>query len=304
MIYTITFSPSIDYIIKTDTDFNPQGLNRIQNFDLFCGGKGINASVILKRLGFNNQAITFLGGNTQALFTKLLENESIDLKNFEVEATTRVNIKYFNNQQSFEINGPRTQINQKTFNVFLDYIKKFTPKDLVFIMGISDKEYLHSILSALKSKNVPFVLDVDIDNPAKILSYQPLIIKPNVDELGRMLNQTITSEEQIIEGMKNLHSLGANNVMVSNGAKGSYLYTNKGELYKIELQKIDSIVSTVGAGDTLLSSFVALYQQSNDVKAALRQATSMSIGTSSNMWLGDKNDLEKYADKIKITKLI
>ncbi|SYV91905.1 1-phosphofructokinase, partial [Mesomycoplasma hyorhinis] len=63
MFLTITFSPSVDLIIQTQ-DFEINQLNRYKNFNIFPGGKGINASVVLNRMGFTNQAISFFDNDT------------------------------------------------------------------------------------------------------------------------------------------------------------------------------------------------------------------------------------------------
>ncbi|MDE6563045.1 MAG: hypothetical protein K2J98_02050, partial [Malacoplasma sp.] len=107
MIYTITFAPSIDYVINTNNKFNINGLNRVTDYGLFPGGKGINASIILKRIGFENKAITFLGGETKNLFLNLLKNENLQVVNIDVDNETRINVKMFSLNNSFEINGEK-----------------------------------------------------------------------------------------------------------------------------------------------------------------------------------------------------
>ncbi|EGZ30917.1 1-phosphofructokinase [Malacoplasma iowae] len=304
MIYTITFSPSIDYVIKSNKEFNSYGLNRINDFDIFCGGKGINASVVLKRIGFDSRVITFTGGKTKNFFYDLLKQENLEVINFEVEDNTRINVKYFGDNNSFEINGPRTNISENRINELLAFISCFNKDDIVFIMGVCKQDHLIKLVDALNKNNVEFVLDVDLENNLEVLKYKPFIIKPNVDELQRMLNITINSENDILNSMKKLISLGCKNVMVSNGKDGSYLLTKNNTFYKVKIDEIQGIKSTVGAGDTLISSFVCLYKNTNNVYDSLLKATSLSIGTSCSMWLAKNEDIDKFKNKIKIYKNI
>ncbi|MDE5545548.1 MAG: hypothetical protein K2I76_02960, partial [Malacoplasma sp.] len=115
MIYTITFAPSIDYVINTNNKFNINGLNRVTDYGLFPGGKGINASIVLKRIGFENKAITFLGGETKNLFLNLLKNENLQVVNIDVDNETRINVKMFSLNNSFEINGEKPIITDKQY---------------------------------------------------------------------------------------------------------------------------------------------------------------------------------------------
>ena len=50
MIYTITFNPAIDYVIKIE-NFIPGKINKSKEEYIFPGGKGINVSIVLKTLG-------------------------------------------------------------------------------------------------------------------------------------------------------------------------------------------------------------------------------------------------------------
>lgn len=303
MIYTITFSPSIDYVINSDKSFDSNGLNRVNDYQLFPGGKGINASVVLKRIGIESKAITFLGDPIKNLFLSLLKQEDLQTISIDVNEPTRINVKMFAKDNAFEINGKKPNISEGEFNLLNSYLSKLNSKDLVLIMGICDEEYLLQIIQNLSSKNINFVLDIDSPKMLEFIKYKPFLIKPNLDELQRLLNKKIKNEKDIKQALLYLRSLGCKNVMVSNGSKGSYLINEKDEIYKSEIKKIKGVVSTVGAGDTLISSFACLYLQSNDVVDSYTKASSLSIGTVKSKWLANANDLTEHIDKIKITKI-
>lgn len=303
MIYTITFSPSIDYVINTNNQFNNNGLNRVSDYQLFPGGKGINASVILKRIGFENNSISFLGEPVKSLFMSLLKKENIKTICIDVDQPTRINVKMFSKDNSFEINGKKPEINQKQFDLLNNLLEKLSQDDIVLIMGICDEDYLLTIIKKLSDKKIKFILDIDSSKMLDFIKYKPYLIKPNLDELQRLLNKEIKTEADIKESLLYLKSKGCINVMVSNGSKGSYLINESNQIYKSEIKPIDNIISTVGAGDTLISSFTCLYLQTNDVIDSYKKATSLSIGTVKSKWLANKEDLTKYFDDIKITQL-
>lgn len=63
MIYTVTFNPSLDYIVSVD-DFKLGLTNRTSSELMFPGGKGINVSIVLKNLGIQSTALGFMAGFT------------------------------------------------------------------------------------------------------------------------------------------------------------------------------------------------------------------------------------------------
>ena len=61
MIYTVTFNPSLDYIVSVN-DFRLGATNRTDSELILPGGKGINVSTVLKHLGFDSTALGFIAG--------------------------------------------------------------------------------------------------------------------------------------------------------------------------------------------------------------------------------------------------
>lgn len=302
MIYTITFSPSIDYIVNTNKEFNPNDLNRVDDYEFLPGGKGINASIVLKRIGFENKAITFLGGNTKNLFLDLLKDEKIELIDFCANNQTRINLKMFAKNSHFEINGARANIEKDQYLKLIDFINTLTSEDFVFIMGICEETYLETIVKKLFDKKVKFALDIDSKVVLDLLKYNPIILKPNRLELSNLLNKEINNIEDIRISMIELQQKGLKYVMVSDGKNGSYFLDENQDFYQIKLNKKFNIVSTVGAGDTLISSFVMIYEKTKDIIQSLKQATSLSIGTSMTRFLAKSDDIDKYIDNIEIIK--
>lgn len=301
MIYTITFDPCINYIITSNNSFNDNGLNNVNNYDFYSGGSGINASVVLSRLGFENQAITFLGGKTKNFFIDLLSQEDLNLKYFETQENTKINVKYLNQINKFDVNGPMPFIDHNCINKLLDYINRhFNSNDLVFIMGNYDRDDLKRIISLLEYKNIEFVLDIDTKYFNEMLIYKPYIVKPNFNELKKIVSFDLNSDRDILTAMMFIKKKGSKNVMVSNGHLGSYLLTEDEKFYKVEIRPVDNIVNKIGSGDTLISTFVVLYKYTNNLIDSLIKATSLSIGTATNMWLANKDDVFKYINHIQI----
>ena len=84
MIYTVTFNPSLDYIVSVD-NFTCGIVNRTTDEIIFPGGKGINVSMVLKNLGFENTALGFLAGFTGNRIQDLLEEKGVRADFISVE---------------------------------------------------------------------------------------------------------------------------------------------------------------------------------------------------------------------------
>ena len=56
MIYTLTISPAIDYVVHLD-QMIPGATNRSSREEYYFGGKGINVSVVLQNLGVDSTAL-------------------------------------------------------------------------------------------------------------------------------------------------------------------------------------------------------------------------------------------------------
>lgn len=301
MIYTITFSPSIDYVINSEKPFNKNDLNRVEDYQFYPGGKGINASIVLQRIGFQNQAITFLNGATKNLFLDLIKSENLSLIDFGSENQTRINVKMFAQDASFEINGSKAIISSSAQQQLLDFIdQKVNANDFILIMGICQEDFLEQLVAEIATKKIEFALDIDSPVVLKLLKYHPFILKPNKNELATLVASPLDSINQIKAAMMQLQAQGLKNVLVSDGKNGSYFLDQNQNFYQIKLTKQFEIVSTVGAGDTLMAAFCLIYRATGDVKLALKQASSLSIGTTQTKFLASAQDLNQYLDFIEI----
>ena len=111
MIYTVTFNPSLDYIV-TVNDFRMGVVNRTSREILFPGGKGVNVSMVLKNLGCESTALGFAAGFTGQELTRLLEEKGITADFIHVKnGTSRINVK-LRAQKETEINGQGPDISE------------------------------------------------------------------------------------------------------------------------------------------------------------------------------------------------
>lgn len=171
-------------------------------------------------------------------------------------------------------------------------------------MGKCDENKLIDLIKFIKSKGSDFVIDIDSKIIFDILKYNPLVIKPNIDELELLINKKIKNTNELKNAMTDLKNKGAKNVIVSMGGDGSILMNESGQFLKASFNPIKNIKSTVGCGDTLISSFSTyLYVLNFDSAEAFKRATAFSISTACNWFLGNIDEANNFYKVVKIEKV-
>lgn len=309
MNYTITFSPSIDYVIDNhNQQFNAQGLTRIESCYFYPGGKGINASYIMQQMEIDNQCITFKFGRNYSFFYDLMKTHGLTKNLIELNLPTdldlRINVKYFDQKNHFEINGPSPALTNDVYIQLQTKLKKLKQGDIVFIMGKCDESILMDLIKFIKDNGADFVIDIDAAILKDVLIYQPLVIKPNLDELSRLMNHTFDSTQAICEAMGYLKQQGAQQVIVSLGAQGSLLLDENNHFYQISFHPVNEIKSTVGCGDTLLTAYTCdYYNKQLSAPEAIINATALSMSTACHYFLGSIKEIDQFKPLIQIVQL-
>ena len=202
MIYTITFNPALDYIVKMD-DFNLGHVNRSTCENVYAGGKGINVSIVLNNLGVKSKALGFIAGFTgQEIEREVREfgcdTDFIKLKN----GMSRINVKIKADVES-EINGGGPEISDEALHELYGKLDKLSEGDILVLAGSIPKtmpvDIYERIMESLQDKGVKFIVDTTGESLLKVLKYKPFLIKPNHHELGDLFNVKLKGNDEIIE---------------------------------------------------------------------------------------------------------
>ncbi|HDG4099879.1 TPA: 1-phosphofructokinase [Staphylococcus aureus] len=303
MIYTVTFNPSIDYVIFTN-DFKIDGLNRATATYKFAGGKGINVSRVLKTLDVESTALGFAGGFPGKFIADTLNNSAIQSNFIEVDEDTRINVKLKTGQET-EINAPGPHITSAQFEQLLQQIKNTTSEDIVIVAGsvpssIPSDAYAQ-IAQITAQTGAKLVVDAEKELAESVLSYHPLFIKPNKDELEVMFNTTVNSDEDVIKYGRLLVDKGAQSVIVSLGGDGA-IYIDK----EISIKAVNpqgKVVNTVGSGDSTVAGMVAGIASVLTIEKAFQQAVACGTATAFDEDLATRDAIEKIKSQVTISVL-
>lgn len=294
MIYTVTFNPSLDYIVDVP-DFRLGLTNRTSAEQMFAGGKGINVSIVLKNLGLENTALGFIAGFTGEEIRRQLEEKGICSDFIRLkEGLSRINVK-LRSIDGTEINGEGPEIGKQELAKLLGRLDQLEKGDTLILAGsipVSMPESIYSdILEQLECRGIQCVVDATGELLLNVLKYHPFLIKPNNHELGEIVGVTLTERDQIKPYAKRLQEMGARNVLVSMAGKGAVLLAEDGSFYETSAPK-GRLVNAVGAGDSMVAGFVAGYLEKKDYSHAFKMGVSAGSASAFSENLTTKAEAE------------
>lgn len=303
MIYTVTFNPSIDYIMFTD-GFELKGLNRATSTYKFAGGKGINVSRVLKTLGVQSTALGFAGGFPGDFIANALEQSDIKTNFIKVDEDTRINVKLKSGEET-EINAPGPSVTAAQFQALLNQLRETTNSDTVIVAGSVPKsipsDAYAQIAQITQQTGAKLVVDAEKDLVNTVLEYQPLFIKPNKDELEEMFNMTVQSDQDVVKYGREILKDGAQSVIISLGGDGA-IYIDSERSIKAQNPK-GQVVNTVGSGDSTVAGMVAGLESGLSHEDAFQQAVASGTATAFTEDLATLEDIEKIKSQVTITVL-
>ncbi|NGZ74027.1 1-phosphofructokinase [Saccharibacillus alkalitolerans] len=300
MIYTVTLNPSIDYIVEVE-DLKLDALNRMKRDLKLPGGKGINVSRILSRLGIENTALGFLGGFTGRFIEDVLKAESIVTDFVQVQDDTRINIKLKHGGET-EINGLGPRIGSGEAEALVEKLRALTEDDIVVLSGSVPPSlggaFYDRLIAVIKEREARFVIDTTGEALLKALPHGPLLVKPNHHELAELFGVEIEGREDLIKYGRKLREMGAKNVLISMAGDGALLVTEE-QVYHANVPK-GEVKNSVGSGDSMIAGFVGTLSKTGDPLAALRTGTASGSATAFSDDLAERAKIDSLLEQVQV----
>jgi len=283
----------------------PFVVNRSVQEEYQANGKGVNVSIILKKMGISNTALGFLGGFTGNYIEDELKRIGVDTDFIGIEGITRINTFVKVGREEYKIvnKGPTVLIEKS--EEILGKINCMTSGDFLIVsgstpQGVGEGIYLE-IAKIAKRKGIQLILDISSKILLDCLAYNPYLIKPNDEELASFFNKEEVTDGDIVQLGKELLSMGSENVLISKGEKGA-TFLSKEKVLSVNSPK-GKVVNTACAGDSLLAAFIGRLQLGDTIEEALVCASAIGASTAFTTGLSDLQDVSKLMEEIKITKL-
>lgn len=301
MIYTITFNPSIDYLVSVD-QFKVGEVNRTTQEYILPGGKGINVSIVLKNLNVESVPLGFIAGFTGQEIKRRIEND-FKIKTHFIDVNngySRINFKMKSDQES-EVNGNGPMILDQHLNELYQQLNNLKSGDILVLSGSIPKDVTDNIyceiMDYLKEKDIDIIVDATGNLLLKVLEYKPFLIKPNNHELEEMFHVKLFGKKDIIKYAKKLQNMGAKNVLISMAGDGALFVCQNGKVYFSEAPK-GTVKNSVGAGDSMVAGFIAGYKNTKDYIQAFRMGVATGSASAFSEDLATKNEVDNLLKEV------
>ncbi len=294
MIYTVTFNPSLDYIVNVDHLVLGR-VNRTTSEIIYPGGKGVNVSIVLKNLGFDNTALGFLAGFTGEEIRVRMERLGIRADFIEVpEGMSRINMKIRSDEES-EINGMGPAIRDEDIEALYQRLDALTADDVLVLAGsipsVMPETMYSDIMKRLDGRGVRIAVDATRDLLMNVMPYHPFVVKPNNHELGEIFDVELNTRAEVVPYAKKLQEKGARNVIISMAGEGAVMIDEDGGVHESAAPK-GKVVNSVGAGDSMVAGFIAGYLSTGDYEQAFRMGVCTGSASAFSEELATKEEVE------------
>ena len=294
MIFTVTFNPSLDYIVRVG-EMRLGTINRTNYEQLLPGGKGINVSIVLGNLGHPSRALGFSAGVTGVALEKLLADTGVDADLVHVKAGfTRINAKVKAVEET-EINGQGPRIAPEDVDALFSKLDVLGQDDTLVISGsvpnTLPSDMYEQVMERLAGRGVRIVVDAERDLLTRVLPYRPFLVKPNNHELGDIFGVTLKTRDEVVPYARRMQEMGAQNVLVSMAGEGGVLVAADGQVYQSPAAK-GTVVNSVGAGDSCVAGFLAGLMETGSYQTAFRMGLAAGSASAFSDHLATRPEVE------------
>ena len=306
-IATVTLNPAFDLVGRLPR-IDVGEVNTVETLGLYPAGKGINVAKVLSDLGLELSVTGFLGAENQGDFVNSFQKNGMQDAFYRIDGKTRINVKITETEADVtDLNFLGFEVSPADWDRFTALSKDWESQfDLVAICGslprgVSPERFSHW-LERLHQQGLKVVLDTSNTALTEGLKAHPWLVKPNRRELEVWAGRPLDTREEIIEAAERLRNHGIENVIVSMGEKGSLWLNNEG-VVQARPPRCENVVSTVGAGDSMVAGLIYGFSQGWNKEKTLRfaSATSALAVSQSNVGISDRKALDDIFEQTQIT---
>ncbi|OOF37292.1 1-phosphofructokinase [Rodentibacter rarus] len=308
-VATITLNTAYDLVGRLSR-IELGEVNTVETLGLFPAGKGINVAKVLKDLGVDVAVGGFLGEDNAGDFEQMFKKQGLQDKFHRVAGKTRINVKITETEADVtDLNFLGYDIAPQDWQQFAaDSLAYCLDYDIVAVCGSLPRGVTPQLfadwLNQLHQEGIKVVLDTSNAALNAGLTAHPWLVKPNHRELEAWIGHPLNTQEEIINAAQQLKAQGIENVIISMGAEGSLWINNEGVI-KAQPPKCENVVSTVGAGDSMVAGLIYGIEKglSKSETLAFASAVSAFAVSQSNVGVSDPALLEPILNQVKMTEI-
>ncbi|MHC5789574.1 1-phosphofructokinase [Pseudomonas idahonensis] len=308
-ILTLTLNPALDLTVQM-AHLEAGQVNRSDAMHTHAAGKGLNVAQVLADLGHQLTVSGFLGENNPQAFDALFAQRGFVDAFIRVPGDTRSNIKLAESDGRItDINGLGPEVSEAAQQALLERLEQIAlGHDAVVVAGSLPRgvspEWFQALLLRLKSLGLKVALDTSGAALRAGLTTGPWLIKPNTEELADALGSPVLGVAVQAEAARLLQAQGVEHVVISHGAEGVNWFSAAPSLQALP-PKV-SVVSTVGAGDSLLAGMLHGLLSAQPFEQTLRTATAIAAMAVTQIGFGisDRAQLARLEQGVRVHPLL
>ncbi|WFC27773.1 1-phosphofructokinase [Proteus mirabilis] len=307
-VATITLNPAYD-LVGLSTPIELGEVNRVTTAGFHAAGKGINVAKVLKSLSIDVTVGGFLGKENQDGFQKEFSEAGIANRFQMVEGRTRINVKLT------EPNGKVTDFNFSGFEITKQDWTRFVNDtlswagqfDMICVSGSVppsiDLNDFTAWMKRLRSECMCLIFDSSREAFVAGLKALPWLVKPNHHELEIWAGRPLPELSDVVQAAHELRQQGIAHVVISLGEQGA-MWVNASGAWMAKPPKCD-VVSTVGAGDSMVGGLIYGLMMRQTSEHTLRLATAISAlaVSQTNVGITDREQLARMMTEVELTPL-
>lgn len=300
MIYTVTFNPSIDYVVDTE-NFAMGKVNRAKSDNILAGGKGINVSIVLNNLGIKSTVLGFIAGFTGLEIERRVKAAGCGTDFIMLDSgNSRINIKIKDKKET-DINAIGPKVDKEHIEKFWEQIEALESGDMLILAGSIPasvpSQIYRDIMKRVANKNIKVVVDAQGMVLHDILNLHPYVVKPNQTELYELFDVKVTTIGEAIPYAKKIRDMGAKNAIISLGEVGAVLAAEDGKVYTCIAPR-GNAVNTVGAGDSMIAGFLTGMMAEIGCENALKLGVAAGSASAFSKELGTKKEIQEVYETL------
>jgi 1-phosphofructokinase family hexose kinase len=309
MIATITLNPALDRSVYVG-NLQPNDANRVVKTETDAGGKGINASRVLKELGSGTIALGFLGGQTGRYIEHVLRNEGVETDFVRLDSETRTNIciQESSGNPPTVLDEPGPTLTRYELDELFAKVRRVASKSAMVAFGGSlppgsPDDVYKTLVEIVASEGAKAILDSDGEPMRLGLQASPFMIKPNRDEVRRLVGVDIKSTDDAVRSAKLLAENGVKLVVISLGSQGAVALYEGDAIHAVPPEV--KTVSTIGSGDSMVAGIAHIISGGGTLEDALRWGTAAGAATAMTDGTGicKRHQIARLLAKVEINRL-
>lgn len=309
MIVSFTPNPAVDKTLVVGGLVHG-AQNRADASYVDPGGKGINVSRMVHRLGHATVALSALGGHMGRLLAGTLREEGVPAEFVATSEETRLNVVLVDpsSGESTRVWDRGPAADTTTADELLALVRRFAPQAETFVAGGTllpgmPPDLHATAIGIAAAAGARTILDADGEAMRAALAARPTLVKPNVDEIARLLGRKVADEADAVAAARELLALGPQAVVVSMGSRGALLVERTRAVRAVPPPV--EFRSAVGSGDSMVAGLAIALARREDLVEGLRLGTAAGAATATSVGthLGERADVERLVASVKVEVL-